>query len=314
MPIEIAKYSSNLKAHWDAFVNVSKNGTFLFLRDYMDYHSDRFNDYSLMFYRDNKLLALLPANICDGSKRIVSHAGLTYGGFVLHPDVKACDMIEFVGELKRVLQKNGIEQLIYKPVPYIYNIVPSDEPLYALFHAGARISARSISTTIDNQEPLNFSQLRKRCISKAVKAGIECRESDDYEKFWDILTTILQARHESKPVHTKEEIELLHGKFPSNIKLYTACRQGEVVAGIVVYETVRTAHFQYIAASDEGCSMGALDMLISHLVENVYSCKRYIDFGTSTEQNGTYLNEGLIKQKEGFGGRAVVYDTYELNI
>ena len=38
------------------------------------------------------------------------------------------------------------------------------------------------------------------------------------------------------------------------------------------------------------------------------------DFGISTEQGGRYLNEGLIFQKEGFGARTVVYDTYELNI
>jgi hypothetical protein len=303
-----------MKAEWDAFVETSKNGTFLFKRNYMEYHSDRFTDHSLMFYCNNRLLAVLPANIRESEKTLVSHGGLTYGGFVMHPDTKTSEIIEITEELKRYMQKSGIKHLIYKPVPHIYSRIPSEEPLYALFHAGAKLSARSISTTIDNRERLKFSQLRKRCISKAVKAGIECRESGDYEKFWDILTTILQARHEIIPVHSKEEIELLHGKFPSNIKLYTACRQGEVVAGIVVYETVRTAHFQYIAASDEGCSMGALDMLISHLVENVYSCKRYIDFGTSTEQNGTYLNEGLIKQKEGFGGRAVVYDTYELNI
>lgn len=314
MPIEIVKYNSNVKNQWDTFVNASKNGTFLFLRDYMDYHSDRFTDYSLMFYRNNKLLGILPANICDNGKRIVSHGGLTYGGFILHPNTKACDVIEIVGETKKLMQEAGIEQLVYKPIPYIYNITPSEEPLYALFQTGAKLSARSISTTIDNQEPPKFSQLRKRCISKAVKAGIECRESSDYGKFWDILTTILQARHESTPVHTREEIELLHNRFPNNIKLYTACKQGKTMAGIVVYETARTAHFQYIAASDEGCSTGALDMLISHLIKNVYSEKRYIDFGISTEQGGTYLNEGLIKQKEGFGGRAVVYDTYELNI
>lgn len=303
-----------MKADWDAFVKTSKNGTFLFMRDYMDYHSDRFIDYSLLFYRNNKLLAILPANIRQEEHILVSHGGLTYGGFIMHNDTKASDIIEIVDELKKQLQQNGIKKLIYKPIPYIYNRVPSDEPLYALFHAGATLSARSISTTIDNTERLKFSQLRKRCIAKAAKAGIECHESDNYDKFWNILTNILQTRHNSTPVHTKEEIELLHSLFPNNIKLYTANYQGAPIAGIVVYDTDTTAHFQYIATSDEGCSTGALDMLISHLIENVYANKRFIDFGTSTEQGGTYLNNGLISQKEGFGGRAVVYDTYELNI
>ena len=303
-----------MKAEWDAFVKSSKNGTFLFVRDYMDYHSDRFIDHSLMFYCNNKLLAILPANIRKEDNTIISHGGLTYGGFVMRPDIKTSEMIEIVCEMKRYMQGARIEHLIYKAVPYIYSRIPSEEPLYALFHAGAQLSARAISTTIDNCERLKFSQLRKRCIAKAIKSSIECQESSDYGKFWNILTTILQERHNSIPVHSKEEIGLLHSKFPNNIKLYTATRQGEPLAGIVVYETDTTAHFQYIAASDEGCTIGALDLLTSHLIEKVYTHKRYIDFGISTENGGTFLNNGLIAQKEGFGGRAVVYDTYELSI
>ena len=38
------------------------------------------------------------------------------------------------------------------------------------------------------------------------------------------------------------------------------------------------------------------------------------DFGVSTEQRGSYLNEGLIFQKEGFGGRAICYDTYAIDL
>ena len=40
----------------------------------------------------------------------------------------------------------------------------------------------------------------------------------------------------------------------------------------------------------------------------------YFDFGKSTEDLGTYLNENLIYQKEGFGARGVCYDTYEWDI
>lgn len=314
MPIEIRRYDNSMKSEWNAFIKAAKNGTFLFMRDYMDYHSCRFADHSLMFYNVGKLLAVLPMNINKEEKALVSHGGLTYGGFVMHPDTKACEIIEAVEELKRYMQHNGIKKLIYKPIPYIYSKAPSEEPLYALYQAGATISARTISTTIDNNERPKFSQLRKRCIAKATKAGIECNESTDFDAFWDILTEILQARHNCRPVHTKEEIKLLHSRFPNNIKLHTANNNGKPIAGIVVYDTDTTAHFQYIAASDEGYSTGALDRLIQHLIEERYTHKRFIDFGISTEQGGTILNEGLIKQKEGFGGRAVVYDTYELNI
>lgn len=54
MKIEI--YKSGLKAEWDGFVRNSKNGTFLFYRDFIEYHGDRFGDYSLMFYDGGSLL------------------------------------------------------------------------------------------------------------------------------------------------------------------------------------------------------------------------------------------------------------------
>ena len=70
---------------------------------------------------------------------------------------------------------------------------------------------------------------------------------------------------------------------------------------------------QYIAASDAGCALGALDWLFAQLLSQaavLFPHVRYFDFGTCNEQDGRYLNEGLIFQKEGFGARAICYDTY----
>lgn len=46
----LESYTQNDKPLWNAFNAESKNGLFMFDRDYMDYHSDRFVDNSLMFY------------------------------------------------------------------------------------------------------------------------------------------------------------------------------------------------------------------------------------------------------------------------
>ena len=56
--ISICRYTQDKHTQWDDFVKVSKNGTFLFLRAYMDYHSDRFQDHSLMFYNEKNRLIL----------------------------------------------------------------------------------------------------------------------------------------------------------------------------------------------------------------------------------------------------------------
>ena len=74
------------------------------------------------------------------------------------------------------------------------------------------------------------------------------------------------------------------------------------------------AHAQYIANSELGRSLGALDLLFQELIE-VYSVDHlFFDFGISTERKGNHLNLGLINQKQGFGGRGIVHDFYEILI
>ena len=38
----IELYTPEQKTNWNVFIENAKNSTFLFNRDYMDYHSDRF--------------------------------------------------------------------------------------------------------------------------------------------------------------------------------------------------------------------------------------------------------------------------------
>jgi hypothetical protein len=83
------------------------------------------------------------------------------------------------------------------------------------------------------------------------------------------------------------------------------------LAGTVLYITKKVVHTQYISASPEGKAKGALDLLFDFLINIEYPMYEYFDFGQSTEKMGEYLNENLIFQKEGFGGRGIVYTIYE---
>ena len=74
------------------------------------------------------------------------------------------------------------------------------------------------------------------------------------------------------------------------------------------------AHTQYIATNDEGRRIGVLDFLYEYLINDRLKEYRFLDFGISVEEGGRYLNNGLISQKERLGGRAVVYNTYEVKI
>ena len=78
---KVELYTPERKKEWNIFIENAKNSTFLFDRNYMDYHADRFQDFSLMIYRKNKLYALLPAN--KKNDVLYSHQGLTYGGLIM---------------------------------------------------------------------------------------------------------------------------------------------------------------------------------------------------------------------------------------
>jgi len=312
--MKIVNYNPDIhKEEWNKFVINSKNGTFLLHRNFMDYHADRFSDCSLMFYENEKLTALLPANISGDI--LYSHQGLTYGGLIMGYDTRASEVLNIFEVLIGYLQQRDITRLIYKAIPCIYHKYPAGEDLYALFRKKATLKTRSISSTIDqrNAKP-SYSQLRKRQIKKAYSQGLTIEESEDLKEFWTILEDNLQKKHNTSPVHTLKEIEALKNTFPKQIRLFEAKRDKQTVAGCLIFETDTVAHIQYISANNEGKQFGALDLLFDTLINDTFAHKSYFDFGISTENEGLYLNEGLISQKEGFGARATIYDTYILKI
>ena len=310
--ISIEKYSVDKLTQWNQFVNESKNGTFMLNRGFIEYHSDRFADYSLMIYNSTKLVALLPAS--KHGEELRSHGGLTYGGFIVGRKMTAQLMLRVMDSIKSFLKEEGFKKLTYKRVPYIYYDYPSDEDLYALFHVGAILTRRDISTSIYLRDRISFNERRRRNVKKAIKAHLTFRQSYDFGQYIDILTEVLSSRHNTKPVHTADEIKLLADRFPDNIKLYASYDGDQMLAGSIIFETPRVAHTQYIASTPEGRNCGALDFCFDKLINDIYSDKEYFDFGISTEERGWYLNEGLVEQKQEFGGRGVVYDEFTLNI
>lgn len=308
--MEIRRYRREDKELWNSFVSKARNATFLFDRNYMDYHADRFDDNSFMFYHKGKLKAVLPANVAGDT--LYSHQGLTYGGLLLDKKATVEDVLECFDSLNSWLRENGISKVVYKALPWIYQQYPSEEDLYALtWKCKAQLISRNIASTIVIDNKLKFAESRKSGIRKALSLNIEVGESNDVDGFWHVLEDNLGNRYNAKPVHTANEMKLLMSRFPNNIKLYVAKMNGEIVGGTLIYVTPQVVHTQYISASVEGKKHGALDLLFDLIINKVYANCRYFDFGKSTEQGGAYLNEPLIFQKEGFGGRGVCYDWYQ---
>jgi lipid II:glycine glycyltransferase (peptidoglycan interpeptide bridge formation enzyme) len=140
-------------------------------------------------------------------------------------------------------------------------------------------------------------------------------EDGDFSAFWKILEERLQGKYSVAPVHSLEEITLLKSRFPENIKLFcVADNNGEILGGVVLFITDNVVHMQYSATTDKGRRISALDYLYEELINNRFAGKEYFDFGISVEDGGRYLNSGLIAYKERLGGRAVVYDTYTIDL
>ncbi len=318
---EIRRYSPDEADMWDKAVDASRNGTFLFKRTYMDYHRDRFEDYSLLYYdARGRLLGLLPANLSaaeDGEKTLVSHEGLTYGGLVLGRRAGAETVLDMMASTLDYLRERDIRTFRYKQMPVCYHLYPSEEDEYALWRLGAELSVCNISSTIELSGPYTVppERRRRRCLARAEEKGYFVRETRTLAPFWRIMSRNLREKYGVKPVHTIGEMRGLMDSFPEEITLYVADNGDGTQAGALMYLTRRTAHVQYAHASPQGKEDGALDMIYSLLLDKYARCGyRFFDIGISNEDGGRKLNTNLLAQKEGFGARGTAYKQWTFRI
>ncbi|MFL9845762.1 GNAT family N-acetyltransferase [Flavobacterium rhizosphaerae] len=308
----IVKYDSSYRSVWNDFVARSKNGTFLFNRGFMEYHADRFEDYSLIVFKGTKIIALLPAHI--NNNELYSHWGLTYGGLVLDFKVKLPGVIEIVRAILNCLNSFEVRKIHIKTIPSIYHIAPAQEFEYALFLCKAKLTRRDTLSVIENEYAIKIAANRLEGVKKGQLNNFKVEESTDYHFFWnDVLLPNLQHKHNAKPVHSIEEIIQLKNKFPDTIKLFVVKDEKGIAAGTVIFETDTVAHAQYISGNNDKGKTGSLDFLYYELITKIYKDKKYIDFGTSNEAQGKKLNYGLNFWKESYGARTIVQDFYEVD-
>ncbi len=313
--IKIVRYTDEKSMLWNQFNKQSKNYLFMFDRNYMDYHRDRFRDHSLLFYDEDKLIALLP--LSEYGNTLISHGGLTYGGFILDTKMKQHTMMDCFEALINYSKEKDFKAIRYKCIPHIYHKQPAEEDKFALFANGAKLDTVDVSTTVNLSCPLKMPKGRKAQVSRARREGVvieELCQLKDFQQFIDLENEVLTEHHGVQAVHTGEELKLLHDKFPQNIHLFASMKDGEMIAGTVVYEYDHVIHTQYMAANDEARTIGALDLAVATVIDKYKDSKKWLDFGISTEHGKVYLNKGLCSQKEGFGGRTNVYEIWELNL
>lgn len=313
--MRIERYTPAMQPEWDAFAAASRNATFLHQRGYMDYHADRFADHSLVARADSdgSIVALLPAN--EEADTLVSHRGLTYGGW-LTPlrHFGAATMLQLFEALRGYMAAAGFRRLVYRPVPHIYHRYPAEDDLYALWRMGAVQDRVMAASTVSLRRPRLLDHGTKNAMNRAVRSGAAFGPSDRLDEFWGILEDVLATHHGARPVHTLDEMRLLQGRFPDRIRLFAATLDGRMEAGVLMYRCGTVDHAQYTAASETARRMRLLPALYSYIAENECAGADWLDIGTSCEDAGRILNEGLDAQKSGLGGRCTVYQSFTLDL
>ena len=317
MSFSVHPFRPNDAEAWDDFCAGSLQATLLHTRRFLSYHGERFADQSLIVQEDGKWVGLFPAARSPvAATHVVSHPGITYGGVIHQGGLKGERMVVALAAICRSYAAQACTRLTYKAVPTFYHQAPAQDDLYALFRLGARRTRCDLSSLIDLQHRLPVSERRRRSLKKAIRAKVAIVAGIPHlADLWEVLTDNLARKHDTRPVHSLAEIALLAERFPDHIRCICGTVGGRVVAGTVLFMTPTTYHTQYIAASETGHEVSALDLVFEHCMAAAQqNGKRWFDFGISTEQGGSVLNDGLYRFKSEFGAGGAVHEFFELDL
>lgn len=307
----IERYTSDYFDLWNGFVANAKNGTFLFHRNFMEYHADRFTDYSLLVFQEDKLVALLPANVVGDI--VYSHKGLTYGGLVLSDSVTFEKVQQIFSCILKFLDNEGITTLQIKQLPQMYHRHPTFETDYLFYAAKALLARKDLNLAVDYRSSKWISKSKLKHYRRRNELGFVIKKGNDFSEFWNqALVPRLQSKHNASPVHTLKEIELLASRFPENIVQCNIYLNDVLMAGITLFISGSVVKSQYGATTNEGEKVRALDYLFISLLEEYRDTKLYFDMGTVMERDGT-INTGLLKQKEELACNTFYQDIYDVS-
>ena len=304
MVLKVIPYQANNSEMWDEFCSHNTNATFLHTRRYLSYHQKNYIDHSLLIYSNNKLVGLFPIAISklEGSVPM-SHPGISYGGIIHSGKLIGPFMTEAFNLSLYHLQSLGYQEFIYRPIPFIYNNIPSQDDIYTLFAKGARLTRCDLSSSINLSYRRKIEAKRVRTKISENSAYSLVSNFDKIKEFWTLLEQNLLEKYDSSPTHSLEEIIKLKELFPSNIELITISNSSECIAGLILYWTENVCHIQYMSANSMGRKESALDVLVEMAISlAIEKGVSFLDFGHSNENYGTKLNSGLYSFKSKFGG------------
>lgn len=322
--ISVILYSQKLDADWDRFVEKEAiNATFLHTRKFYNHNPlNATDDMSLMFYKMNRLIAVLPAILHKVDHRLVLHSHLraTYGGFIVSNKVTLEGAIQLVEETVRFARDNDVQEIVIRNPFRIYHNRLCDETDYAMWSCGFKVKSREIETAVSLKDDIqtirsHYHKGTKYSVGKA-RRNVEVRLSEDFEDFWRILNVSLMERHNQKPVHDYAAICKLREKVgKERVILFGAYYRDKLIGGNVVFNFNNVLHGQYNASDLNFRFLTPLHAVVDYILEWGHSRGfEYFNMGMSNEAAGKEINTGLLRYKEGFGGRGILRETMNLNL
>lgn len=318
MKIEIHPFEKSFSDEWDDFVWKANNGTIFQTRRFLSYHPpERFEDHSIVFKKEERVIALFPATVrYENHRRILtSHRGSSYGGLVTKFNLSIKDAFRLVESLLEFAEENKFQGVELTPPPIIYSLRPSNYIDFALMKNGFGYRKREISSviplTFEEEETLmTFSSESRRAVRRAVKLGVTVRETEDYESFYQILKRNLKMRHNVQPTHTLDELRLLKEIYPDRIKLFAAYAEETMVAGVVMFTcNERVVLAFYISHNEDFQKYRGVNCLFFEIIKwSIQNKFGYLDFGIFTVDMDP--NWGLGRFKESFGAQGIFRDTF----
>jgi len=320
VPLEIVRFQQDDSSAWDAFAQSANNGTIFHSRKFLSYHPpDRFTDHSLVFFKNGKRIAQLPAVEFEenGKNMLISHRGASYGGFIIKDTLSIRESFDLVESLLKYTKANHLHGIDLTPPPQIYLRRPSNYIDFALLQNGFTYRKREISSVIPldfgrNDILTTFNESSRRAVRRGKKLGVKVRESDDYAAFYKILEKNLRLRHNVTPTHSLEELLILKDMYPQQIKLFAAFYDETMVAGVVMFIcNARVVLAFYISHDEQYQQYRGVNVLFHDIIDwGIAEGYAFLDFGIFTVNEDP--NWGLARFKESFGAQGVFRDSLRI--
>lgn len=309
----------------DRFIMDKKtNGEFVNTIKYLSYHpTDRFvSDSIYVIDKGSKEIRGVMVAALDpyDDSCIVSHPGTSFAGPIVSRSLSITDAEEVIYMMLEYYESK-YKKVVVRPKPEYFSLQPVEYVSYFLLRRGYGYSMVGLSNVVnisDVNSPEDVlslydstkrNQTRKVLKSEKFFFGESAEIRDDS---WANMNEVLSTKHNVNSVHTLEEIRQLKEMFPDNVGVYYAnMSDGEYGASGIVYKYKDTFHTQYLDTnySYTGEYPNLLVFYNLILEARKLGYKRF-SIGISTEDNGEFLNYGLYKYKDGYGGGSIIQAKY----